>query len=348
MQKQRLTARTLVIAVVALSALTLAACSSSDSAGSSGASNQPSKETAEGASYTIDWVGGPSSDPFWAAIQKGAKQAGSDLGVKVNFISTSNPSAGAADYAQLVTQAVSQKPSGLVTGTFFPEAMEPEIKKAIDAGIPTVMANQGMSTWEELGALAYFGQDEKLAGNLAAEQMIKEGVKNALCINHVPGASVGEDRCGGFVDTMTKAGYKAKVITTPLNQNNNVSALTQSITGALKANPDVDGVFTLGVLVAQAAKSATDSTGQSEDVKVGTADLSTAVLNDIKADKLAFAIDQQPYLQGYDSVLALVQYLEFGLHPVGVVRTGPLLITSDNVDQFLSVDKKHPGVRGAA
>jgi simple sugar transport system substrate-binding protein len=325
-------------ALVSIVALAAAACSRSPSSGAS---------KAQSSSYTIAWIGGPSSDPFWAAIQKGAQQAGSDLGVRVSYITTDNPSAGAADYAQLVSTAISQKPSGLVTGDFFPAAMEPVIKQAVASGIPLVMANQGMSTWQKLGALAYFGQDETLAGNLAAQEMIKEGVKNALCINHVPGAPVGEERCGGFNATMTQAGYKAKTITTPLSDNNNVSALTQDIAGALPSNPGVQGIFTLGVLVAQAAKSAVSSGGQSQ-VKIGTADLSTAVLNDIKSNKLAFAIDQQPYLQGYDSVLALVQNLRYGLHPVGEVRTGPLLITSANVQQFLSVNQQYPGVRGAA
>jgi simple sugar transport system substrate-binding protein len=347
MQKSRVKTIGRAAALVLITALAAVACTSSHSPGASSAPNSPSVAKAQDSSYTIDWIGGPSSDPFWAAIEKGAQQAGSDLGVHVSYVTTSNPSAGAADYAQLVSTAISQKPSGLVTGDFFPSAMEPVIKQAVASGIPLVMANQGKSTWQGLGALSYFGQDETLAGNLAAQEMIKEGVRNALCINHVPGAPVGEERCGGFNATMTQAGYKAKTITTPLSDNTNVSALTQDIAAALHSNPGVQGIFTLGVLVAQAAGSAVSSAGQSQ-VKIGTADLSTAVLNDIKSNKLAFAIDQQPYLQGYDSVLAMVQYLRYGLHPVGEVRTGPLLITSANVQQFLSVNQQYPGVRGAA
>ena len=313
----------------------------------SACSSSPSGAKGNGSSYTVDWVGGPSSDPFWAAIQKGTQQAASDLGVQVNYISTSNPSAGAADYAQLVSTAVAQKPAGLVTGDYFPSAMGPVIKKAAVAGLPTVMANQGESTWQDLGALAFFGQDETLAGTQAAQQLITEGVKNALCINNVPGALVGEERCGGFTAAMTKAGYEVKTITTPLNQDTNVSSLTQYITGALHSNPGVQGVFTLGVLPAQAAIAAVSSGGQTQ-IKIGTCDLSTAVLDDVKSNKLAFGIDQQPFLQGYDSVLALVQYLRYGLHPVGEVRTGPNLITSANVQQLLTVNTKYPGVRGAS
>jgi len=334
-------------ALVSITALAAAACTSSHSSGASSASSSPSAVKAQGSSYTIDWVGGPSSDPFWAAIEKGAQQAGSDLGVRVSYITTSNPSAGPEDYAQLVSTAVSQKPSGLVTGDFFPSAMGSVIKQAVASGIPTVLANQGFNTWQALGALAYFGQDETLAGNLAAQQMITQGVKNALCINDIPGALAGEERCGGFDATMTQAGYKVKTITTPLSDDTNVSVLTQDIAAALHSNPGVQGIFTLGVLVAQAAMSAVSSAGQSQ-VKIGTCDLSTAVLNDIKSNKLAFAVDQQPYLQGYDSVLALVQYLRYGLHPVGEVRTGPLLITSANVQKVLIVNQQDPGVRGAA
>ena len=49
--------------------------------------------------------------------------------------------------------------------------------------------------------------------------------------------------------------------------------------------------------------------------KVGTTDLSTQVLQDVADGKLLFTIDQQPYLQGYYSVLIAYQYVKYGMRP---------------------------------
>ena len=57
---------------------------------------------------------------------------------------------------------------------------------------------------------------------------------------------------------------------------------------------------------------------------------------------MAFAIDQQPYLQGYLAVVMLVQY-KFNLNVVGggqPTLTGPTLVTKDNADAVLNYTKR--------
>ena len=34
--------------------------------------------------------------------------------------------------------------------------------------------------------------------------------------------------------------------------------------------------------------------------------------------------------------------------PLGQISTGPLMISKDNVDQVLKINKEYPGVRGAS
>ena len=45
---------------------------------------------------------------------------------------------------------------------------------------------------------------------------------------------------------------------------------------------------------------------------------------------MSFAIDQQPYLQGYLSVVLLHKAIQIGTLPDGVIRTGPAFVTDDN------------------
>jgi simple sugar transport system substrate-binding protein len=93
---------------------------------------------------------------------------------------------------------------------------------------------------------------------------------------------------------------------------------------------------------------AVEELGRKGEVLVGTADLSNEALNAIKSGDLAFAMDQQPYLQGYLSIQTAFHYLNYGLSPIGHVKTGPMVIDIENVDKTLEVNKKFPGVRGAS
>ena len=73
--------------------------------------------------------------------------------------------------------------------------------------------------------------------------------------------------------------------------------------------------------------------------KLATFDLSADVCKDIIAGKLLFAVDQQPYLQGYLAVQMLTLY-KSNLNILGggqPVLTGPSLVTKDNAQQILKL-----------
>jgi len=60
---------------------------------------------------------------------------------------------------------------------------------------------------------------------------------------------------------------------------------------------------------------------------------------------MLFAIDQQPYLQGWLGVALMVKYLETGAVPGGgdIVRTGPAFVTADNAEQVIELARR--GIR---
>jgi simple sugar transport system substrate-binding protein len=339
-------------AALLASILLLAACGSSKSSPSTASANPAASTTAQSSDpgssdLTFDILGAPSADPYWAAIQKGALAAGHALGVNVHYLTVADPSnTSAAAYSSAITAAFSQKPSGVAIADFYPSTDDPMIKKEVNSGTPMVEYNQALPNWASNGVLAYVGQDETQGGVLAAKQMIADGIHNAICINHIPGTPTGEQRCGGFTSTMLKAGDKAKTITTPSSDQYSVSALTSDITGAIHSNPNAQAIMVLGVDVATAALDAKTSAGKA-NIKVATFDLSTAVLSDIKQHKVLFAVNSQPYLQGFDSIMSLYNDVRYGIPPVGQIETGPLLVTPGNVQKAITINAKYPGVLGA-
>jgi simple sugar transport system substrate-binding protein len=58
---------------------------------------------------------------------------------------------------------------------------------------------------------------------------------------------------------------------------------------------------------------------------------------------MAFAVDQQQYLQGCLPIVFLTNYIQYGTVPASEVLTGPAFVTQDNASQVINLSKK--GIR---
>jgi simple sugar transport system substrate-binding protein len=107
----------------------------------------------------------------------------------------------------------------------------------------------------------------------------------------------------------------------------------------------VDGLLTLSSDGAQAALEALRRADPQGRITLGTFDLSPEVLRAVKAGRIAWAIDQQAYLQGYLPVLLLAQRVRFGLFPArgDVLATGPHFVTRQTADQAIRLSQR--GIR---
>jgi simple sugar transport system substrate-binding protein len=293
-------------------------------------------------------VSGPLSWPFFAAVKQGFDDASKLYGVPYTYVAVTDTANMTSDYPRLLQQAISRKPRMLLVGEFFPDGMDPLIKQATAAGIPVLIHNSGQTLWEGNGSLGFIGEDPYQMGYKAGEIEAQGGVKVGLCFNQVPGNPTVEARCTGYVAAMKKAGKQTIYQTIGTGQATDQQAMMQAIKGTLQAHPDIDGIYTLNAEPAISALRAVEDVGRKGKIMIGTADLSNDVLEDIKSGDIAFAMDQQPYLQGFMSIQVAYQYLNYGLHPIGAVTTGPLVIDKTNVDKTLEVNKSHTGIRGAS
>ena len=266
---------------------------------------------------------------FWSVAQKGAESAGKDLGIKVQYYGANN---NAQDEAQHIDSAVAAKVSGLVVSLADPAALSDSIKAAVAAGIPVITINSGVDKFKELGALTHVGQDEEQAGKGAGDKLKAAGVKHLLCVKQEQ-SNVGlEARCKGAEETL---GGKVTQITTPGDKDPTGSEA--AIKSALAADSSIDGIFAVGPVQGHLAAQAVGELNLK--VTIGSVDLSTDILNDIKAGTVAFTIDQQQYLQGYLPVVFL--YLDItNKNVVGgglPVATGPGFVDKTNVDAVVSL-----------
>ena len=96
--------------------------------------------------------------------------------------------------------------------------------------------------------------------------------------------------------------------------------------------------MTLGPTGALPTMAALREEGRLGVIQLATFDVAPEVLDAILAGHMLFAIDQQPFLQGYLPIVLLYLH-ESNLNQVAsdIIRTGPSFLTKGNVAQFRSL-----------
>ncbi len=307
-----------IVGAILAAGTLLAACSGTGS--DSGTADTAKKDY----TYAVITHGAP-GDAFWDRVKSGAEQAGKDYGVKVEYSSDADP----AKQSQLIDGAVADKVDGIVVSMANPDGLEASVKKAVAAGVPVITINSGVDKFKDFGAITHIGQTETIAGEAVGERLKTGGAKNAICVIQEAGNVGLEERCKAVAATMGGTVENLQVDGTDDN------AVQATITSKLQANKDIDTVVTLGGQYAIDAVAAVKDAGSS--AKVATFDLSEDVIKDIQAGSIEFAVDQQPYVQGFLGVTGL--YLKsINGNDIGggqPINSGPAFITKENADAVL-------------
>jgi simple sugar transport system substrate-binding protein len=314
--------RKLAVAAIAASALVVAGCSNGAPATS------PSKASNTGASagggdITVAVVTHSApGDPFWDVVKSGAEAAGKQEGVKVTYAGDPDP----AKQSQLIDNAVAQKVQGVAVSMANPDGLKESIQKAIAAGIPVITINSGLEKSKQFGAITHVGQSEELAGEGAGEKFKSLGVKKMLCVIHEAGNVGLESRCSGAKKTFGDVQNLQVDVS-------NIADAQNTIKSKLLADPSIDAILTLNPAIAKAAVAAKKDANSK--AQIATFDVSSDVVAAILAGDVAFAVDQQPYLQGYLPVVFFALKVRNGNDVGGgqPVYSGPGFVTKDNAAQ---------------
>jgi simple sugar transport system substrate-binding protein len=322
------------IALAGAVGLTLAGCSST---GGKRAEDARKAASAQGRAavntprWTVAMVThSGDGDTFWDIVQSGAKQAA----VKDNINFLYSHSDEAQQQAQLVDAAVDKKVDGLIVTLAKPDAMKAAVARAEKAGIPVITVNSGSEESKKFGALTHIGQDETIAGQAVGEELNKRGRKKALCVLHEQGNVGHEQRCAGIKKTFDGTVQNLYV------QGTSMPDVQSSIGAKLQADKSIDSVVTLGAPFADTAVKAKQDAGSKAEID--TFDLNEKVAAGLKDGTLGFAVDQQPYLQGYEAVdlLWLYRYNADVLGGGKPVLTGPQIITKDQAAKLEEYTKR--------
>ena len=267
----------------------------------------------------------PDSDSWWNTIKNAIKIAGEQMKVTVEY--RNPPTGDLADMARIVQQAAASNPDGIIVTIADFDVLSGPVRNAVDKGIPVITINSGTPEQsEKLGALMHVGQPEYAAGFGAGKRAKAKGVKKFLCVNHYITNPASVERCKGYADALG-----VDLGSQMIDSGQDPSEIKNRVIAYLRSNSGTNGILTLGPTSAHPTLAALNEIGRAGEIHFGTFDLSGEIAKAIKAGTIAFAIDQQPYLQGYLPVVILTNLARYGVLPSGNINSGPGFVVKNNI-----------------
>jgi simple sugar transport system substrate-binding protein len=270
---------------------------------------------------------------FWSTVRRGAQDAAEILpDVTLDY----QGSAGNARLqSDMINAAINQGANALAVSAPDPGAISSALDRAEAAGIPIITLNSGSELLDEReGVITHVGQTEREAGIGAGKALKDLGATTALCIIHEQNNVGLQERCNGAAEGLGGADTITRVQVTG---SADLKSTAREIGAAMEARSP-DAVLTLDPDIAMAALREVTARGST----LATFDLSPEVLDAVQAEQIAFAVDQQPYLQGY----LPVSFLELAVrnrNEVGagtLVATGPSLVTKENAAAIAALSEQ--------
>ncbi len=268
----------------------------------------------------------PNGDSWWNTVRNAINEAGERVNAEVEY--RNPPNGDLANMARIIEQAVASRPDGLITTIADYDVLKDPIREAVQRGIPVITINSGTEEQSaELGASMHVGQPEHYAGLKAGERAKEAGVTRFVCVNHYITNPASVERCRGYAE-----GLGVELGDQMIDAGIDPTEVQKKVAAYLRQNPDTNGILALGPNSAHPTIRALKDLGVAGKVHFATFDLSDPIAAAIQAGVIDFAIDQQPYLQGYMPVVTLALYNRYGLMPANNIRSGPGFVTKENVD----------------
>lgn len=279
------------------------------------------------AAYVLGMKGPGAGNPFWAAVEAGAKAKGAELGVDVVVVAPPAETDVAAQLAQ-IEDLIAQGIDGLALAPTDQGALAPAVEAARAAGIPVVFvdtrgSNEGVS---------FIGTNNSVGAELAADFMCKNlpaGSEVAI-LQGVMSHQTGIDRATGAKAGLEACGLKVVAEQTAEWDRAKGISVTENI---LAGNPNIKGIFGSNDNMALGAVEALKAAAKLSDVMVVGFDANPDAAASILAGEMTASIAQAPQNMGGFAIQALVD-LKAGKKIDAWVDTGTVLVTKDNAAEY--------------
>lgn len=267
------------------------------------------------------------SNPFFAAMEKGAKEAAAEIGATLN---TQDAQLDLANQNTQIDAFIQQGVDLIVISAVDQAGIAPAIERAKAAGI-IVMAVDTPA----VGADAVFQTNAVQAGEVSCTYLFEQmgGKGQVLLVDGTPIQTI-IDRITGCKNVA--ANYPdIQIVGQQASRNDRASGMSVT-TDMLTANPDVTGIFGMNDPSALGAVLAVEQAGKSSQIKVTGVDGSPEAVQELTRDGSPFigTATQNPGEMVRQAVKAAVAITEGQTLTETNVLIPSVLVTRDNVSEY--------------
>ncbi|KAF9289331.1 hypothetical protein BGZ68_009545, partial [Mortierella alpina] len=245
-----------------------------------------------------------------------------------------------------IYSAIKANVNGLIVSIPDADVLTAPIQAAMAANIPVIAVYTGLQAAKNLGILAVMSDDFK-AGELIGKQLVKDGVRDFVCINSSDKLSFLVDRCKGVLSAFTVAGTGAssnledhihRVERVVRNSNSTQSLSISLIAKAIVDKDSVTGIVYLSSSLFQSV--ATDmnvALNKSRSFKIATFDFTELQSTSMRRQELHYSVSSLVYLQTLLPIMLL--YIQLTMKEridQESIITGPRLVTFSNYREMLA------------
>lgn len=279
----------------------------------------------------IGYASKSSTAPFWGIVQKGVDQAAKDLDVTVITLGPPKEN-DIAGQLNVIEDLINRKVDALAIAPCDSVGVGPAVKKANAKKIPVVALDTPIS---EGKTVTFVATDNIKAAESAAEWMGKKlnGKGNVVLINGMIAQGTGKERYEGFRDYAAKK-YPGIKIVAAIPADWNEDKALKGMEDAIKANPQIDGVFVGWDGAALMAYRALTEAKRKDKTAICGFDCYPQSLKLMKQGTFEADVSQYPYKIGYEAIKAAVMAAK-GEKVNPRIDTGTMLVLPDNVDQYI-------------
>jgi len=270
-------------------ALGAAACSSSsNSSNSASAGGTPAASGSH--KYTVAFVPGDSTDPFFLSMEAAGAAEATKLGMGFTWegASTYSPEAQQPVLAALLAH----HPSALLVAPTDPAALNGTLSQFHAAGIPIITVDTTVSDTSLLASR--ITSDNGQGGGAAADSCgaAMKGSGSAAVIYTTPGTTTTNARGQAFIAEM-KSKYPNVTVYSEYDSNNESTATSQ-VSSLILAHPNLGCVFGTNDYAAEGAATAVETAHAQSKVTIAGYDAEPQMVSLLKNHTISIIIAQKP------------------------------------------------------
>jgi simple sugar transport system substrate-binding protein len=336
---RQLTRRTaLTGAAAGIAAAALEACGSSKSTSSAAATTSSSNgggPYGSSGGHKFVMVNHVTTNSFFTATIYGCQDACSLTGSSFQW--TGSTDSIVSDMVSAFNTAIASKAAGIGCALIDNTAFNAPVDQALSSGIPVIAYNADVSAGVKNDRMAYIGQNNLTAGAAVGEAILKAGIKSGDKVAGIiatPGTGNIQPRIDGAKPILTGAGVNFVEVGTSATEG---APEYNKISSWYAGNKDVKWMMAVDSGDSNAVAQFIKAQGLSGKVGASVWDVGLPVVQAIQAGYVTATIDQQAYLQGFDTIMQLFLWnVSGGLMRPTDTDTGIGIVTKANVTPYLT------------